>query len=388
MKIPWKTFKNSKSDTYSKPNKEHSLGALKWQLALEYSSIGVWEYDAELNRVFFSEGSKQIIGVSDSNFGENPNDWNDRVHPEDKVNYFKDFQDHVDNSKSMYENEHRVRCQDGSYKWIRDRGKVVEWTSSGKYKRIIGTHTDITSRKKKEEKLEKYLQLITSQNKRLHNFTHIVSHNLKTHIGNFKNILEFYEEADSEIEKEELISHLKTISEALSTTIVDLDDIISIKSKSNSNDLNENILLFDCAEKVIDNLELEIANNTIAVYNYIEKDHVLIANRSYLESILYNLISNSIKYRHPERQSKITLKSVQTNNTLKILISDNGTGIDLDKFGTQLFELYQTFHGTERADSRGVGLYITKTQIEALGGCIDVESKLNEGTTFTLTFKT
>ena len=97
--------------------------------------------------------------------------------------------------------------------------------------------------------------------------------------------------------------------------------------------------------------------------------------------------SNGIKYRHPERQSKITLKSVKSDNALKILISDNGLGIDLDKFGTRLFELYQTFHGTERTDSKGVGLYITKTQIEALGGHIDVESKLDEGSTFTITFK-
>lgn len=387
MKILWKANNHSKSSTSINTENQHAIETSKWQLALEYSSIGVWEYDAELNRVFFSEGSKQIIGITDSNFGQNPNDWNDRVHPEDKAKYFNDFQEHLDNRTSMYENEHRVRCHDGSYKWIRDRGKVVEWTSDGKYKRIIGTHTDITSSKEKEEKLEKYLQLITSQNKRLHNFTHIVSHNLKTHIGNFKNILEFYDDTDSEIEKEELINHLKTISEALTTTIVDLDDIISIKSKSTSNDLNETIHVFECAEKVIDNLELEIANNSIAIFNYIEKDCVLTANRSYLESILYNLISNGIKYRHPERQSKITLKSVKSDDALKILISDNGLGIDLDKFGKRLFELYQTFHGTERTDSKGVGLYITKTQIEALGGHIDVESKLDEGSTFTITFK-
>lgn len=364
-----------------------SLDASKWQLALEYSSIGLWEYDAELDRVFFSEGSKQIIGVNDPNFGNNPNDWNDRVHPEDRTEYFKAFQDHLDNSTDMYENEHRIKCEDGTYKWIRDRGKIVEWTSDGKYKRIIGTHTDISSMVEKEEQLEKYLQLITSQNKRLHNFTHIVSHNLKTHIGNFKNILEFYDDANSETEKEELIGHLKTISEGLTTTIVDLDDIISIKSKSDSSELNEPVNVFQCAEKVINNLELDIANHQIAIYNSIEKDALLFANRSYLESILFNLISNSIKYRHPEHHAKVILKSTSTDTHLKISVIDNGIGIDTNKFKNQLFEMYQTFHGTDRQDSRGIGLYITKTQVEALGGSIDVSSVLNEGTTFSLTFK-
>lgn len=377
-----KKFTKSKPDTSS----SEALETSKWQLALEYSSIGLWEYNAEQDRVFFSEGSKQIIGVKDANFGKNPNEWNDRVHPEDLEKYFQDFQNHLDNDTPMYENEHRIRCEDGTYKWIRDRGKVVEWTPEGKHKRVIGTHTDITSRKEKEEQLEKYLQLITSQNERLHNFTHIVSHNLKTNIGNFKNILEFYDEANSESEKEELVNHLKTISEGLTSTIVDLDEIISIKSKSNSNVLKERINVFDCAEKVINDLELEIINNEVAVYNSIRKSDFLIANRSYLQSILFNLISNGIKYRHPNRQSKVILQSIHTKDELKILISDNGIGIDTNKFKNQLFEMYQTFHGTSREDSRGVGLYITKTQIETLRGTINLESKLNEGTTFTIAF--
>ena len=97
-----------------------------------------------------------------------------------------------------YRNEHRILCRNGNYKWILDKGKVVQANSAGKPIRIIGTHTDITYRNKKEEQFERYLELITSQNQRLHNFTHIVSHNLKTYTGNFKTILEFL---DDTIEK-------------------------------------------------------------------------------------------------------------------------------------------------------------------------------------------
>ncbi|WP_460218711.1 sensor histidine kinase [Psychroserpens sp. MEBiC05023] len=385
--MPWKILKNYKSSTYNDLDNNKRLDELKWQIALENSQVGIWDYNVKTEKVFYSKESKFILGYKDHELTNSAMEWNRRVHPDDLDAYFKDFNDHINGHLDNYRNEHRILCKDGNYKWILDKGKVVERDSNGNPTRIIGTHTDITYRKQKDNQSEKHLQLITSQNKRLHNFTHIVSHNLKTHIGNFKNILEFYEEANSEDEKTELIDHLKTISEALTTTIVDLDDIISIKAKSNTKELNERVNIFTCAEKVIDSLEIDIAHNEIAIYNSIRKDDFLTANRSYLESVLYNLISNAIKYRAEDRKAKVILQSVHTKHELKILIADNGIGIDTDKFKNQLFEMYQTFHGTNREDSRGVGLYITKTQVEAIGGTIGIESKLNEGTTFTLSFK-
>ncbi|MDG5491415.1 PAS domain-containing sensor histidine kinase [Psychroserpens sp. SPM9] len=383
----WKKIKSLKSGTSNNQENENQLDQLKWKIALENSEVGQWDYNVEKDVVFYSKESKHILGYNDHELSNSPIEWNKRVHPEDLERYFKDFNAHINGLLEVYRNEHRVLCNDGTYKWILDKGKIVERDAKGKPKRIIGTHTDITYRKKQDEQSEKHLQLITSQNKRLHNFTHIVSHNLKTHIGNFKNILEFYEEADSESEKAELIEHLNTISETLTSTIIDLDDIINIKSKSETNELNERVHLFNCAEKVINSLEIEIANNEVAIYNSIRQDDFLVANRSYLESILHNLISNGIKYKSEERHSKVILQSIHTKNELKILVSDNGIGIDTQKFKNQLFEMYQTFHGTDRKDSRGIGLYITKTQIEAIGGSINVESKLNEGTTFILSFK-
>ncbi|MEM5566224.1 PAS domain-containing sensor histidine kinase [Psychroserpens sp. AS72] len=380
----WKTKElNSQNNIENKA----SINDKRWQIALENTNVGLWDYDVINNEVFYSKESKMILGFKEHDLTNSPTEWNRRVHPDDSETYFNDFNAHVNGSLEVYRNEHRILCRDGNYKWILDKGKVVERDSKGKPTRIIGTHTDITYRKKKEEQSERYLQLITSQNERLHNFTHIVSHNLKTHIGNFKNILEFYDEAHSEVEKIELVDHLKTISGALTTTIIDLDDIISIKSKSNSKELNERINLYNCAEKVINSLEMDISHNEIAIYNSLRKDDFINVNRSYLESILYNLILNGIKYRADNRSSKVMLQSVHTKNELKILVSDNGIGIDINKYKNQLFEIYQTFHGTKREDSRGVGLYITKTQMETLGGTIDVESTLNEGTTFILTFK-
>ncbi|MBP0905558.1 PAS domain-containing protein [Mariniflexile gromovii] len=86
----------------------------KWKFALKNSNIGIWEFDAHLNRVFFSEESKKIIGIESEEFGTNPQDWNNRVHPEDKEKYFKDFKDHLNGLKPLYTNVHRVMHKDGT----------------------------------------------------------------------------------------------------------------------------------------------------------------------------------------------------------------------------------------------------------------------------------
>ena len=106
----------------------------------------------------------------------------------------------------------------------------------------------------------------------------------------------------------------------------------------------------------------------------------------YLESILYNLVSNSIKYRNLISAAEIQIStSSGEDDTIILQVSDNGLGIDMEKFGDKVFKLNQVFH--EGRDSKGVGLYLIKTQIESLGGSIQVESNVNEGSTFTVIFR-
>jgi signal transduction histidine kinase len=101
-----------------------------------------------------------------------------------------------------------------------------------------------------------------------------------------------------------------------------------------------------------------------------------------MESIFYNLISNAIKYKHPGRKPVIGVKSQIQDDYVQIEIADNGLGIDLEEHKENLFSLYKRFHS--HVEGRGVGLYLVKTQVTALGGKIDVKSKEGEGTVFTL----
>ena len=106
--------------------------------------------------------------------------------------------------------------------------------------------------------------------------------------------------------------------------------------------------------------------------------------KPYLESIFQNLLTNAIKYRSSDRKPAIHFKSVVLGQHLELHVTDNGQGIDLQKFGGKLFGLHKTFH--EHREARGVGLFLVKTQIEALGGSIRVMSEVNKGTTFIIRF--
>ena len=105
---------------------------------------------------------------------------------------------------------------------------------------------------------------------------------------------------------------------------------------------------------------------------------------AYMESILLNLITNAIKYKHEDRNAIIKLKTYVKNDKTILEVKDNGRGIDMDKFGKKLFGMYKTFHYNE--DAVGIGLFITKNQIESLNGEIFVESEVEKGTTFKIQF--
>jgi len=354
----------------------------KLQAALEICKIGVWDFNEKDNTVFFSKSSKAIIGFKDDDtFGNDINDWNNRVHPEDREQYFKDYQDHINNLVPYYINKHRVKCKDGTYKWILDKGKIINDHKSDGYIRFIGTHTDITEEVKIEKRTIDALTIATKQNSRLQNFAHIVTHNLKEHSGNFESLLNFYDEAINNKEKEEIIGFLKDVSGSLNKTIQNLNQIVSVQSKKN--EPFEKLNIYNAIENTLKILNIIIEQNHASIINNVDKNLFIYFNSAYLESIVQNLISNAIKYKHKKRNPLIIINSKIVGNNLIFKIKDNGRGIDLEKYGDDIFGLYKTFHLNE--DAEGVGLYLVKNQIEAFNGKIEVDSEVNIGTIFTIT---
>ena len=128
----------------------------RWKFALEGAGDGVWDWDSATNQVHYSMQWKAMLGYSDHEISDTLDEWDRRIHPDDRAAAYADLEHHFRGDTEIYHNEHRMLCKDGSYKWILDRGKIIEWTEDGKPRRVIGTHTDITERKRAQEELTRH----------------------------------------------------------------------------------------------------------------------------------------------------------------------------------------------------------------------------------------
>ncbi len=127
----------------------------RWQAVLEATNQGVWDWNAQTNQVFFSSVWKAMLGYAEEEIGSDLQEWDSRLHPDDREQVYADLQAHLDGKTPDYENIHRVRCKNGRYKWILDRGRIIERDSNGKALRVVGTHTDVTEQREQQQRLQR-----------------------------------------------------------------------------------------------------------------------------------------------------------------------------------------------------------------------------------------
>lgn len=340
----------------------------------------VWEGNSKDPGVsFVSKKSFDILGYTPEEWISDEMFWRKIIHPEDR-DWVIDYSNQCAQDKTPFDFEYRMIHKNGNVVWVRDIVSVYhEEVTSTRFRGIL---IDITRSKQFEIDLNNSLKLVTEQNKRLLNFSHIVSHNLRSHTSNIESLINLIEVSEDEDERNEMLGLLKSVSETLSQTMVNLNEVVSIQT--NIDQVVEKLNLNKYIHKTLQVLHNKITKNEATIVNAVSEATTVYFNPAYLESVLLNFISNSIRYKHPDRKPEIKLQSYTENNYLVLEIKDNGIGIDLKKNGKKLFGLYKTF--TNNIESRGIGLFITKNQIDAMKGKIEVESALNEGTTFKIYF--
>jgi PAS domain S-box-containing protein len=336
----------------------------------------VWESNIEnFSFSFISKKVEEILGYTPEQWISSPTFWADHIHPEDReqaINYcvLKTSQ------KVNHDFEYRMIARNGSTVWIKDIVTIV--FENDKSVGLRGIMIDITKNKEAEKELNDSFNLVTEQNKRLLNFSYIVSHNLRSHTSNIASIMSLIETSESDDERNEMLLHLKSVSNSLNETMLHLNEVINIRN--NLNLISEPLNLLQYVETAQITLSTAISNQNVTVLNEIANDVIINYNPAYLESVLYNILSNAIRYNHPERNPIITFKWLIEDEMKVLEISDNGVGIDLVKNADKIFGMYKTF--SNNPESKGIGLFITKNQIEAMNGTITVASKPNVGTTF------
>lgn len=356
---------------------ELTLSEQRWQFALEGSGNGVWDWNIGSGRVFYSRKWKELLGIQNDIVTDSSDEWVDRIHPVER-NVFIDVMQSLILGKSLkFNHEHRIQIKSGDYRWFAVKGMIVERLHNGTPSRIIGTITDIQVQKDTLEQLHHMLEISSDQNKRLLNFAHIISHNLRSHSGNFELLLSLMDSAESEDDRIDIIERIRLVSKRLAETITNLNEIVSVQT--NTNIWKSAINLKDIINRVLRGLNGQLSAARAKVILNFDENIVVKANEGYLESIFLNLFTNCVKYRSSDRVLEITVLALETPEGITISVSDNGSGLDLEKYGHKVFGLYNTFHGN--SDAKGLGLFLTKNHVESQGGEIVMESEVGRGTT-------
>ena len=304
------------------------------------------------------------------------------VYPDDLKIFQQQMQAAIQNPKRPIPGEPiRLMNKAGEWRWA--ESTITNLLDDPNIDGIVGNFRDISDKKEAEINLNRSYQTVMEQNRRLLNFSYIVSHNLRSHSSNIQAILSLYNTTILEDEKNNYIGLLSKVGSALNHTLNDLNEVVSI---STNLDLTiEPLQINDFLDKTLDLLELQINEKGAIIKRDVPNEMMVKFNPAYLESVLLNFLTNAIRYREQKRKLVISIVGYKDTENWVLEIKDNGVGIDLERHGDKIFGLYKTF--TQRPNSRGVGLFITRNQIEAMGGSVGVESKVGAGTVFKIHFK-
>lgn len=254
----------------------------------------------------------------------------------------------------------------------------------GEHSHWISIQREITEQKEREKEREQLIRELTQNNKDLKQFSYITSHNLRAPLSNLTGLLNLINDIKIDNpELKEIINGFSSSTNLLNDTINDLVKVIIIKDSPSIS--KEKILISEVVTNVLSQLNNLLNLHKPEINLDLEKTPYLVTNKSYFESIVLNLLTNAIKYRPKDKTLKIEITSKEVNNKVILSFKDNGIGIDLERNKDKVFGLYQRFHNYP--DSKGLGLYLVKSQVESMGGIIEIESEVNIGTKFTITFK-
>lgn len=263
---------------------------------------------------------------------------------------------------------------------LTDAYKIIEEQRNLLFAQNKSLSTELVEKNK--ELTETNNELIKHNNE-LRQFSYTVSHNLRGPVASLMGLMKLFQPEHLTAGNQEIFQHIGSSTQRLDNIIKDLGKIIDIRHDIFQ--IRQQINLEHEIEEILGVLGREIESNSISIDINLSRGALLYSVRPMVHSILYNLISNAIKYRSSDRKPTITIETEEDEKFYVLKVSDNGLGIDLNRDRDNMFKLYKRFH--HHTEGKGLGLYLVKLQAEALGGSISVESEVNRYTTFTVKLK-
>lgn len=330
-------------------------------------------YDGYFKKI--NPAVSSLLGYSEKELYARP--INDFIHPDDREKT-SSARENLKHSTPLFYFDNRYIKKNGDTVWLAWTSKPVDSEQL-----VFAIAKDITHKKRLEKERQKLIENITNINHNLKQLALTTSHDLRSPLSNILSVFELLDVSKiSDVETLELIEILKSTGENFKQT---LNNYVNVLSKNLGDQTQMEEVHFErCLNEVILSIHSLISRTNTSIKTDFSGMESVRFNKAYMESIFLNLITNSIKYSRPEHPPEIIIRTEINNGEKQLIFIDNGMGFEMDKVGDKIFGLHQTFHNNP--DSKGVGLYLVHTHITDMGGKIEVESSVNEGTTFTIIF--
>jgi len=352
-------------------------------LAMKGANDGLWDWDVANNSMYFSPRWLEMFGYEDSDGPEGQAEWEQLVHPDDRAQRREFLADCIAKRTDKYDLEFRLRHRDGHYVDVMSRGSSV-YDDSGQILRMVGTHADISERKRAEAQILEAKQMAETANRAKSDFLSNMSHELRTPMNavlGFAQLLEQDEDGLLDTHKD-FVAEILRSGHHMMDLINEVLDLAKVESGKISLDCHSEAprpLIENCLHMI----ETTAQNDAIVVENLLPEDDlpVIDVDATRFKQILLNLLSNAVKYNRPN--GKISLGcNTETPKTFRIWVTDTGQGIPKEKHA----QVFEAFDRLGREDSgiagTGIGLTVTKQLVESMGGAIGFESTVGTGTTF------
>lgn len=352
------------------------------ELAVEGAGLGMWEWNPQTDAVVFDDRWAQMLGLKPSDLTQTLLDWSSRVHPDDLPECFEKIKAHVDGEEPVYESTHRMRHTDGGWRWILDRGKVVERDESGLPVRFTGTHLDVTHLKEREAALaqttfalEKALaheaDIIIKQRKMFG----IIAHELRTPAAAIKMTVDHaWDETDAR----------KILSGAIDKLLSVVDDLRQAINPDES--VRIHIATFSILDliKAINNRISAMFTDAKVKYHFatdFSSEQWYVSDVYRLESIVTNLVRNARIHSDANNVWVSISKSRIDDDSDQVLfvVEDDGKGIPAS-IHNKIFEPF--VRGESQSTGTGVGLYIVREWSRELHGDVRLLTGRSGGARF------
>ncbi len=361
--------------------------------ALDSANDSFYDWNLITKKGYYNPRLYDILGYTTDEFPPDYDRFVEYIHPEDLSRIEQYDTEYLQNPTGQYDVEFRMRCKDDTYKWIRSRGKVVEFTEDGKPKRLTGIHSDVTVRKRHEEELralnddleQRVAQRtaeLSAYNKELEAFSYSVSHDLRSPLRSINGFSQVLYEEYAALMDDSGRDYLRRIMLATQRMGVLIDDLLNLSRITRYDMQRTEVDLAHYAHAVID--ELQAGDRDRHVNIYIESPMIEKTDEHLIRIVLQNLIGNAWKFTSKIDDPEIRFYSTTIDGEHVYVVRDNGAGFDM-AYVDKLFGVFQRLHTSSEFPGTGVGLAIVQRIISRHNGRVWADSEIGKGASFYFT---